>query len=353
MQGIIQNGVDLRGVSIEELRRTLQELITELRYRFSTISKENFTDIDLVELLASASALASAVIPATALKDLYPNGAAKLATAIPSGQVDSTSTATAFTATVPGVTELKDGVCVMLTNGVVTSASGFTIDINGLGAKPVYSSMAAASRSTTIFNVAYTMLFVYNERRVEDGCWDVYYGYNSDTNTVAYDVRLNNSSGTMASALTRYKVMFTKRDGTLEPCTQTSNSTATNKTLTTAAFDPFQPIYYYSSTDGVAVGASPATGSTWIQRCSVDLRYSFNAGKTLTAGKPVYIRCDPQSDGTVKLDGNDCIVQDLPSATNSKVFIYLGKAYSTYQIIFSQQHPIYVYDTSLHLWTGA
>ena len=91
------------------------------------------------------------------------------ATAIPFGRVDSTSTATDFTATVPGITELTDGTCVMLDNGVVTSASGFTLNVNGLGAKPVYSSLAAATRDSTIFNIAYTMLFVYDETRVSGG----------------------------------------------------------------------------------------------------------------------------------------------------------------------------------------
>lgn len=100
---------------------------------------------------------------------------------IPFAQVDDTSTSTVFTATVPGITELRSGVCVFLMNGVVTSASGFTININGLGAKPVYSTLAAASRATTLFNVAYTLFLVYNEERVSGGCWDAYYGYDSDT----------------------------------------------------------------------------------------------------------------------------------------------------------------------------
>ena len=62
-----------------------------------------------------------------------------LAQGIPFGVVDSTSTSTVFTATVPGITELTDGTTIMLKNGVITSAEGFTININGLGAKPVYS----------------------------------------------------------------------------------------------------------------------------------------------------------------------------------------------------------------------
>ena len=98
---------------------------------------------------------------------------------VPMGQVDSTSTATVFTATVDGITELRDGVCMWLKNGVVTSASGFTININNLGAKPVYSNLAETSRSTTIFNVNYTMLFVYNSTRVAGGCWDIVYGYDT------------------------------------------------------------------------------------------------------------------------------------------------------------------------------
>lgn len=108
-------------------------------------------------------------------------GNAYRAASIPMGTVDSTSTSTAFTATVAGITELRDGVCVWLTNGHVTSAAGFTININNLGAKPCYSSLAVATAATTIFNKNYTMLFVYNSTRVSGGCWDIVYGY--DTNT--------------------------------------------------------------------------------------------------------------------------------------------------------------------------
>ena len=101
---------------------------------------------------------------------------------IPFGQVDSTSTDTAYTAQIEGITSLYDGVCVYLKNGIITSnKNGFTLNINSLGAKPVYDTLAAATRSGTVFNVDYTMLFVYNSSRVSGGCWDIFYGYNSDT----------------------------------------------------------------------------------------------------------------------------------------------------------------------------
>ena len=292
-------------------------------------------------------------IAAALSKDLT-DGAASLTAAIPFGNVDSTSTSTLFTATVPGVTELKNGVACYLVNGVVTSASGWTLNVNGLGAKPVYQTMAAASRSTTIFNSAYTMLFVYNETRVDGGCWDVYYGYNSNDNTIAYNVRTNVSAGVMNSQLYRYEIIFSMADGKLEPANNVSNKPTTyTKALSTESFDPFQPIYYYGTTTSVSAGSAPGASYMWTQYSSVDLRYAFNAGSTLTAYKPVFIRCAPQGNCLVKLDGNDCLVQTLPNTADGKVYIYLGKAYSTSQIWLSQNHPIYEYvNGSVHIWNG-
>ncbi len=298
-------------------------------------------------------------IPDTDLADKYAGaavagGTADRAASIPFGHVDSTSTATVFTATAAGITELRNGVCVMLVNGVITSASGWTLNVNGLGAKPVYQTMAAASRSTTIFNIAYTMLFVYNETRVAGGCWDIYYGYNSNDNTIAYNVRPNNTAGLMNSQLYRYEIMFSLPDGTLEPANNVSNKPTTyTKTLTTESFNPFEPIYYYSTTTAVAAGVAPGASYCWTQYSGVDLRYSFNEGSTLTAYKATYLRCTPQGDCLVKLDGNDCLVQALPSTEDGKVYIYLGKTYSTSQIWLSQNHPIYEYKGGkLKLWDG-
>lgn len=53
MQGIIQERQDLRNASLEDLRRLLTDLLQELSYRFSTISKENFTPQDLKQFAAA------------------------------------------------------------------------------------------------------------------------------------------------------------------------------------------------------------------------------------------------------------------------------------------------------------
>ena len=291
---------------------------------------------------------------AAALSKDSTDGVASLTAAIPFGKVDDTSTSTVFTATVPGITELRDGVACYLMNGVITSASGWTLNVNSLGAKPVYQTMAAASRSTTVFNIAYTMLFIYNEDRVEGGCWDIYYGYNSNDNTIAYNVRVGVAPGLMNSQLYRYEIIFSLPDGTLEPANNVSNKPTTyTKALTTESFNPFEPIYYYSTTTGVAAGSAPGTSYMWTQYSGVDLRYSFNAGNTLTLYKPVYLRCVPQGNCLVKLDGNDCLVQDLPTTADGKVYIYLGKAYSTTQIFLNPQHPIFEYvNGGIHIWNA-
>lgn len=266
-------------------------------------------------------------------------------TSIPYGECDSTSTATVFTATVPGITELRDGVCMWLKNGVVTSATGFTININGLGAKPVYSNMAAATRDTTLFNVAYTMFFVYDSDRVDGGCWILYRGYDSNTNTLAYQVRTNSQTMPMSSITYRYRLLFTSADG--EHYVPANNSTSTNATASRAVcqdkIDPFGAIYYYGTTASVAANARPAAANLW-QQYVLSLGYSFNrtgAALTLTSYKPVYVKAAPQSDGSAIIDSTTPYVQDLPTTADGKIYIFLGIAYSATNIELTMNHPIY------------
>lgn len=280
------------------------------------------------------------------LKNLFlgKNDTAYRTASIYSGQVDSTSTSTAFTATINGITELRDGVCMMLKNGVVTSAANCTLNVNGLGAKPIYQTLAAATAVTTTFNVNYTMLFVYNSTRVTGGCWDMYYGYNSDNNTLAYNVRDYQAAKNMKSTLYRYMIVFTANDGTLVPSCATSNSTATTKTLTTTSFNPTLPIYYYATTTTVNTGASPSASYMYIKYQGCDLRYGFNVSSSqFTAKLPVYLQLSLQTDGQVKLSGNNCLTQTLPSTSDGYLYLLLGYAYSAYQIELNQDHPIYWY----------
>ena len=274
------------------------------------------------------------------------------------GQVDSTSTSVAFTAQIDGITEYYDGLTIMLKNGVVTSASGFTLNINGLGAKHAYSNMSAATAETTLFNINYTMMFTYDSTRVEGGGWILYRGYNSDNNTIGYQLRTNSMTLPMKSITYRYRLLFTSADG--EHFVPANNSTSTNatssRTVCQDAIDPFGDIRYYGTTASVAANSRPSA-TNWWQQYGITLGYSFNrtgAALTLTSWKPVYVKCAPQSDGSAIIDSTTPYVQDLPTTEDGKIYIYLGVAYSATQVELVPNHPVYWYkDGQIRPYTNA
>ena len=320
--------------------------------------------IDL-DALSSFKQKLIALIPSAYAGSSSAGGAATVTNGIHYAEVDSTSTATVFTATVQGITELKDGTVVMLRNGVVTSASGFTVNINGLGAKPVYSNMATGNditptnptRETTIFNINYTLLLVYSTDLVDGGCWINYRGYNSDNNTIGYQIRTNSYSLPMDSVTYRYRLLFTSADGT--EFVPANNSTSTNatasRTVCQSKIDPFGAIVYYGTTASVAAGGRPSAAYLWSQY-AISLGYSFNrtgAALTMTAWKPVYVKASPQTDGSAIIDSTAPYVQALPSTADGKIYIFLGVAYSATNIELQSNHPVYYHDgTSIKLWTG-
>ena len=320
--------------------------------------QRNGTNVQTFTANASSNVTANISVP-TKTSDLTNDGSDNTAqyletdetayktASIPYGQCDSTSTATVFTATVPGITELRDGVCMWLKNGVVTSASGFTININNLGAKPVYNNMAAATADTTIFNANYTMLFVYDSTRVAGGCWVCYRGYNSDNNTIGYQVRTNSQSLPMTSVVYRYRLLFTSADN--QHYVPANNSTSTNATASRTVcqdkINPFGRIFYYGTTASVAANARPGATALW-EQYAIALGYSFNrtgAALTLTSWKPVYVKAAPQSDGSAIIDSTTPYVQDLPTTEDGKIYIFLGVAYSATNIELQLDHPVYWY----------
>lgn len=270
------------------------------------------------------------------------------------GQVDETSTSTAYTATIPGLTELRDGVCVMLKNGVVTSAAGFTININGLGAKPSYNNMAAATADTTLFNVNYTMLFVYDSTRGGSGGWICYRGYDANTNTIGYQMRTNSALRVAADKGYRYRLWFKTLDGKYAPANLSTSTNATAaRTPNPRVIDPFGEIVYAGSSSAINGNANLSATTCWTQY-TLTLGYSFNttgAALTLINPAPVYLKCTPASGGGATMDG---IVQALPSSADGKIYIYLGEAYNATNIELVMCHPVYEYkDGAIRLYTNA
>ena len=327
-----------------------------------TIQK-NGTTVNTFTANASSNVTADISVP-TKTSDLTNDGSDNTAqyletdetayrgASIPFGIVDNTSTSTVFTATVPGITELRDGVCMWLKNGTVTSASGFTINVNNLGAKPVYSNMSAASAEGTLFNVNYTFMFVYDSSRVAGGCWVLNRGYFSDANSVGYQIRTNSSTLPALQTGYRYRLWLTSADRQhyVPINTATGTSTTSTKALnTTTPIDPFGTIVYNATNGTVNADANLPTGTQWTQ-FTLDLRYAKYPLTTLTFPDPVYLQCTPQSTGGALI--ND-IVQTLPTTEDGKIYIYLGNAYSTVSMELKQNHPVYYFkDGAIRLWSG-
>lgn len=272
------------------------------------------------------------------------------------GQVDNTSTSTVFTATVPNVNQLTDGTTVMLKNGIVTSAEGFTLNVNNLGAKPVYSNLANATRDTTIFNINYTMLFVYDSSRVNDGCWICYRGYDSNTNTIGYQLRTNSTKYVATDKGYRYRLWLqTSNDGKFMPVNLSTSTDATSNrsnNMNTREFLIGGDIRYNATNGTVNANAEMSATTLW-QQYTLSLGYSFNntgSALTLTASKPLYMVAIPTGGGNARLT-SPYYTQSLPSSNDGKIYILLGYMYSATSMELVLEHPVFEYrDGSVGLY---
>ncbi len=148
----------------------------------------------------------------------------------------------------------------------------------------------------------------------------------------------------------RYTLSFSKNDHYILPITSTDNViNGGTHTYTTESFNPFGEIYYRNSSGAIAANTT-VVNATLYRQILVDARYSFTgvlsgASSVMTAGKPVYIVCTPQSDGSAKLYSNP-LAFALPSTDNGLMYILLGYAYNTYQFELLMHHPVYMYKNS-------
>ena len=174
-----------------------------------------------------------------------------------------------------------------------------------------------------------------------EGWW---YLANRDTTDI-YKLGSVYNSWKALAAIYRYQLLLTVDEEYLVPVNSVNNSQATNKTLTTAAFDPFGQIWYWNSANTIAANAKLDDWNSVTSHYNnglIDLRYSFNTGTGLTANKPVYLVCVPQADGKAKLHTAP-ISQSLPIVVDGLIYKYLGRAYDNYRITLDEHKPCYMY----------
>lgn len=215
-------------------------------------------------------------------------------------------------------------------------------------ALPVY--LNSTTGMTTHFGQYAQILLIYHENfsvngETKTGWW---HDADRDTDTTS---RLRNEYSAVKTytVLYRYMVCFTKDEQYILPVNTHSaaGTTAINKTLTTESFDPFGQVYYYNiSNSNTVVNADAVPGANlYTQYTIFDLRYSFNTAKSLTANRAVYLVCQPQSDGKVKLHTTPIRqLINLNNQVDGLVYKFLGYAYDSYRLLLLQDKPCYYFD---------
>lgn len=211
-----------------------------------------------------------------------------------------------------------------------------------------------SSTVTTTFAAYCDILMVYDGTQ-----WKVNAYVDTNTNTIGYQVRTNSSKykNGASTSIYRYQLLV-ETEGGLEAFTSTSNKTSATKTQLSPKYILGGDIRYYGAKGEVTSG-SEISGSIIWQQYSFDLRYSFNITSTqFVVGDKVYIKMSKNTDGTLSpvysaTSGGHPIVNALPTTEDGYVYLFLGMAYSGYQIELFLNHPMYEYkDGKIKLYVG-
>lgn len=267
-------------------------------------------------------------------------------------QVYSTSTsdsAGAWTVTIPNINELYEGLTIKVRIKKAGISGGSTLNLNGLGALPVY--VRYGTRLTTHYAVESILDMTYTASAASGVAGWLCENYYDTTNT--YQLRKNGANPLTQLALYRYKLCATKGDKILPLSTAniTSATATTSRALTSESFDPFGEFFYYASTTTVSANGAVTGTSLYYVYHSLDLRYTFN-NVSLTTRQKVYLKChlSTADGGYVVLDG---YTQTEPTSEDGYIYILIGTAVSTTNVELSPNKTVYAYkNNAFRIWTG-
>lgn len=276
------------------------------------------------------------------------------------GTCDTAADSAAKTVTCTDFTQsdLVNGVMIVVkfSNTNTEAVDSLTLEVNSTGAKPIkkiynYAISNLSAKSELIANGV--IPFVYT------GSYWMVVGidYNTNTDTLGYQLRTNSSVRKTTNTFRYYKILFTSADGTkwVPASANSTNSATSTKTVNQTPINPFGEIVYCESTTSFSANANVSATVIW-QQYNLTLGYSFNrtgAALTLTTQTPVYIKCAPQSDGSAIIDATEPYVQTLPSTEDGKIYIFLGIATEATKVELTMNHPVYYYSNGkIRIWTG-
>ena len=123
------------------------------------------------------------------------------AEAIPTGSITS-DTNGILTATVPKITQLTPGIICIINNSLNLSQSIISLNVNSLGAKPIYDSMTNSIISDFTLKSNETFLFSYNETLLSTGCWILHHSPVASINKTTIIITESNGTFTSNKTLT-------------------------------------------------------------------------------------------------------------------------------------------------------
>ena len=164
-------------------------------------------------------------------------------------------------------------------------------------------------------------------------------GQNATNNTNTNYTQYANAVKAGTFGVKRYTLLMKDSKNTWSSFINQANSTATTKTVCQGGFLLGKLLY----SAGGAEYASGANTSTVYDAYPFDFRYSTNCGQTLISHQPVYLVGTIENDGLFYLDVSQWWTQTEPTYADGKVYIYVGMAYSTYQVWLNTENPAYVY----------
>lgn len=199
------------------------------------------------------------------------------------------------------------------------------------------------TRLTTHYGAGIPILFTYRENVLSSATAttagsSVMRGFFADANYNVDNNTVGVYGGTVvagANGVKKYSLIM-KDTATTWTSFTTNSGDGTAKTRYTGGLYPDKILYMGGSSD---YAATKTTGTCY-EALALSLRYSTNCGTTLITSKPVYLVGELHDDGLFYLD-ETWWTQTVPTEEDDKIYIYLGMAYSNYQIYLATENPMY------------
>lgn len=264
----------------------------------------------------------------------------KMTRGIVRATLDSTSTSTNFIATAPNITELYDGLTIIMKNTKIRSATNWVINLNGLGGKAVYNSKTN-SRISTAYELNSEYLFVFD---YANDYWVMQLAYyENDSNTIgeyAGSVVADENGAIFDNSI----VLQTQLNPPRWSSITKTGGTGTSKQPSSLGFLPNGNII--CATTSASAGQAIGQNHVW-WLTSNSIRYWTNCNTTTlpttAVGKSIYIKCT-MSNGLLYIANAPWWAVDLPTTNDGYYYYYVGNMYSRYQCTIAPNHPIYYHN---------